>query len=169
MLSIRTEREDDYQAVRQVIELAFGQPNEANLVKALRVAASPLISLVAENEGGIVGHILFSPVSVESEDGVFIAMGLAPLAVRPEHQRRGIGGKLIQAGLRACHDLGHDLIFVLGHSDYYPRFGFKTAKTLGFTCEYPVPDEVFMVAELTPQAAGGRRGLVKYHPTFSEF
>jgi putative acetyltransferase len=169
MLSIRTEREDDYQAVRQVIELAFGQPNEANLVKALRVAASPLISLVAENEGGIVGHILFSPVSVESEDGVFIAMGLAPLAVRPEHQRRGIGGKLIQAGLRACHDLGHDLIFVLGHSGYYPRFGFKTAKMLGFTCEYPVPDEVFMVAELTPQAAGGRRGLVKYHPTFSEF
>ena len=89
--------------------------------------------------------------------------------MRPEHQRSGIGGKLIQAGLRACHDLGHDLIFVLGHADYYPRFGFTTAKTLGFTCEYPVPDEHFMVAELTPQAARERRGLVKYHPAFSKF
>jgi putative acetyltransferase len=169
MLKIRVERREDHAAVRQVIELAFGQPNEANLVEALRVAASPLVSLVAENEGEIVGHILFSPVSIESEDGPWAAMGLAPLAVRPEHQRSGIGGKLIQAGLRACHDLGHDLIFVLGHSDYYPRYGFKTAKTLDFTCEYPVPDEVFMVAELTPQAARGRRGLVKYHPAFSKF
>jgi putative acetyltransferase len=169
MLNIRVEGRDDHEAVHEAIELAFQQPNEADLVEALRVAASPLISLVAENEGGVVGHILFSPVSVESEDGAFTAMGLAPLAVRPEHQRSGIGGELIRAGLRACHELGHDLIFVLGHSDYYPRFGFKTAKTLGFTCEYPVPDEVFMVAELMPQAARGRRGLVKYHPAFSEF
>jgi len=168
MLSIRSEREEDHEAVHQVHELAFGQSNEALLVAALRVAAFPLVSIVAENDGDIVGHILFSPVSVESEDGKFTAMGLAPLAVRPEHQRRGIGGNLIQVGLRTCHYLGSDLIFVLGHSDYYPRFGFKTAKTLGFICEYPVPDEVFMVAELTPQAAGGRRGLVKYHPVFSE-
>jgi putative acetyltransferase len=169
MLSIRAEGRDDHEAVRQVHELAFGQPNEAALVEALRVAASPLISLVAESEGEVIGHILFTPVSVESEDGAFTAMGLAPLAVRPERQRGGIGGKLIQAGLRACNDLGHDLIFVLGHADYYPRFGFKTAKRLGFTCEYPVPDEVFMVAELTPGAGCGRRGLVRYHPEFSKF
>lgn len=167
MLTIRAESEKDYAAIRDVVEQAFEQPQEATLVEALRALASPFISLVAEEDGEIIGHILFTPVTVESEEGSFEAIGLAPLAVRPDHQRRGVGGKLVVAGLDACLQRGFDLIFVLGHAHYYPRFGFIPAIRKGFTCEYPVPEDVFMVAELRAGAAGGRRGLVKYHPAFA--
>jgi len=169
MLIVRTETGEDHSAVHALIESAFGQASEADLVDALRRVASPQISLVAIEDGRIVGHIFFSPVTMESGKDISTAIGLAPLAVLPEQQRRGIGSRLVQEGLMECRRRGHDLVFVVGHSDYYPRFGFTVAKEKGFSCEYPVPDEVFMVAELRPGALSGKQGLVKYLPEFNQF
>ncbi|MFY9609549.1 MAG: N-acetyltransferase [Blastocatellia bacterium] len=167
MATIRTETADDHAAIRRVVELAFGQPGEAGLVDALRRHAHPHISLVAVSDGEIVGHIFFSPVSIESEGDTFTAMGLAPLAVLPDYQNKGIGSELVEAGLKACKLLGHEVVVVLGHAHYYPRFGFLPASRRGIRSEYDVSDEAFMVAELTPGALRGRKGLVKYHPEFS--
>ena len=164
---IRAETADDYAAVRQVNERAFGRPDEARLVDRLRTVADPQISLVAVSQGQVVGHIFFSPVSIELNDSGAVTLGLAPMAVLPEHQKQGIGSQLVRAGLQECQRIGCQVVVVLGHPDYYPRFGFVPAKQKGLTCEYPVPAEVFMVAELTPGALAGLRGLVKYHPEFS--
>jgi len=168
MITIRLEEPDDEIGVRRVNELAFGQRNEADLVDALRVRARPYISLVASVDGLVVGHICFSPVSIE-DVGVFDAMGLAPMAVLPEFQNQGIGSRLVQEGLRKCRDLGHSLVVVLGHPNYYPRFGFVPAHLKGLRSEYNVPNDTFMVLELNENALAGRRGLVKYHPEFNKF
>lgn len=167
MSTIRAEQAEDHESIRRVVELAFGKPNEADLVEALRKYAHPHISLVAVVDGQVVGHIFFSPVSIESEGDAFTAIGLAPLAVLPDYQNKGIGTELAWAGLRECKLLGHDVVVVLGHPEYYPRFGFVPAARKGIRSEYDVPDEVFMVAELTPGTLKGREGLVKYHPEFS--
>jgi putative acetyltransferase len=153
--------------VREVNELAFEQPAEARLVDALRAVARPTVSLVAVDDGRVVGHIFFSPVTIEGPQGVSTAMGLAPMAVRPGRQNAGIGAALVREGLAACATLGERVVVVLGHPHYYPRFGFVPAATQGLSCEYPVPDEVFMVTELAPGALRGRAGLVKYHPEFA--
>ena len=168
MITIRAENAEDIPAVRRVNELAFGRPNEAALVDALRPAAHPQLSLVAVENGQVVGHIFFSPVSIESEDSTSSALALGPLAVLPEYQRQGVGSQLVREGLRECQHGGWNVVVVLGHPAYYPRFGFIPASRKGLRCEYPVPDEVFMVAELESSALGGRRGLVKYRPEFSE-
>jgi putative acetyltransferase len=166
MIIVRAETVEDHPAVHRVHELAFGRPHEAALVDALREVAHPQVSLVAVKDGQVVGHIFFSTVSIESEDSVFTALGLAPMAVLPEYQKQGIGSQLIREWVKECQRMGHNLVVVLGHPEYYPRFGFTPAKPKGLRCEYPVPDEVFMVAELTPGALGGRQGLVKYRPEF---
>ena len=168
MTIIRPEAPEDQAAVRRVNELAFGRSGEADLVDALREKARPYISLVAVIDGEVVGYIFFSPVTVECEQETFTAMGLAPLSVLPDHQRRGIGSLLVHEGLEECRRIGHEVVVVLGHSKYYPRFGFVPASSKGLCSEYDVPDEVFMVAELRPGALVGRRGLVKYHPEFSK-
>ena len=167
MLIIRMETEADRIAVRQVNEEAFGRVNEAELVEALRKNARPQISLVAELDGQIVGHIFFSPVRIEEGASAFTALGLAPMAVLPELQNKSIGSQLVRRGLDECRNMGHDVVVVLGHPEYYPRFGFVPAKTKGLKCEYEVPDDVFMVAELRDGALAGRRGVVKYRPEFS--
>ena len=167
-MTVRTESTKDDESVRRVNELAFEQPNEADLVDALRANARPFISLVAVVDEQVVGHIFFSPVSIESENGVFTAMGLAPMAVLPEYQNQGIGSRLVREGLKECQRLGHGIVVVLGHANYYPRFGFTPASLKGLGSEYDVPDEVFMVTELVPGALEGRRGLVKYHPEFGK-
>lgn len=178
MTLIRFETPLDYGSVYEVNLRAFGRLAEADLVEILRKAAQPTLSLVAEQDGKIIGHIFFSPVSVKSPQGDWEAMGLGPLAVTPAHQGKGIGSQLVRKGLQACRDAGHDtgrkagreagweVVVVLGHPGFYPRFGFKTARPLGITCAYPVPDEAFMVLELRPEALGGRSGEVHFHPAF---
>lgn len=165
MLKIRQENSNDYAQVFQVISLAFETDDEARLVEKLR-NAQPHISLVAEIDGNIVGHIFFSPMFFENEKTNFL--GLAPLAVLPEFQNQGIGSKLVREGLRIAAEQDFTAVFVLGHKNYYPRFGFEVAKTRGFTSDYPVPDEHFMVLELEKDALQGKQGLIKYSPEFAE-
>ncbi|MGH9900227.1 MAG: GNAT family N-acetyltransferase, partial [Pyrinomonadaceae bacterium] len=169
MTIVRPEGPEDFAAVRRVNEAAFGRPEEADLVDALRAAARPLLSLVAVENNRVVGHILFSPVAIESgesESARSTALGLAPMAVLPEFQNRGVGSALVRRGLEECLRLGFPVVVVVGHPEYYPRFGFAPARPKGLDCEYPVPDEVFMVAELSPGALRGVRGVVKYRPEF---
>jgi len=168
MIIVRAETVEDYAAVRQVNELAFGGSDEAVLVDKLRAVADPQISLVAVKDGQVVGHIFFSPVSIEISDSASLALGLAPMAVLPEYQKQGLGSQLVREGLKECQRIGCNVVVVLGHPEYYPRFGFVPAKQKELSCEYPVPDEVFMVAELKPEALDGRRGLVKYRPELSD-
>ncbi|MBL8793033.1 MAG: N-acetyltransferase [Planctomycetia bacterium] len=168
MLMIRAEEPRDRAAVFRVNELAFGRPGEAQLVDALRGGAQPTLSLVAEQDGQVVGHIFFSPVTIESSAGNQTALGLAPMAVLPERQRQGIGSQLVRAGLDGCRQLGQPAVVVLGHPEFYPKFGFVPASGFGLRCEYPVPDDVFMALELSPGALAGRQGLVKYGPEFAK-
>ena len=169
MATIRAEETKDRDAIYRVNKLAFGQPNEADLVNGLRANARPYISLVAVEDEQVVGHICFSPATIESEEDVFTAIGLAPMAVLPEHQNRGIGSQRVREGLKECQRLGHDVIVVLGHSNFYPRFGFAPASLKKLRSEYDVPDDVFMALELREGALAGRSGLVKYHPEFAKF
>lgn len=162
-LKIRPETQTDVAAVRAVNTAAFPTVAEADLVDRLRGRLEPWISLVAD-AGGVVGHILFTPVQI----GAHTAMALGPMAVAPERQRSGVGSALVRAGLQACADAGHNLVFVLGHADYYPRFGFKPTHAFGISCEFQVPPEAFMVAELQPGALHGMRGVVRYHAAFSD-
>lgn len=166
MLIVRAETVEDRPAVRRVNELAFARAGEADLVDALRENAPAHVSLVAEEGGRVVGHIFFSPVAVESAGGDWEAFGLGPMAVLPERQGRGVGSALVAEGLKECLRLGREVVFVLGHADYYPRFGFRPAGPLGIGCEFPAPEEFFMVAELRPGALAGRKGLVRYRPEF---
>jgi putative acetyltransferase len=160
---IRKETAGDVVAIHQLNELAFGRPAEANLVGALRVAAEPFISLVAEDKGKIVGHISFTAVTGVDAN----VAGLAPMAVLPGQQRKGIGALLVTAGLETCRRAGFTMAVVLGHPEYYPRFGFRPASQLGLRSEYDVPDPVFMAMELSPGAAVGLEGVVRYHDAFA--
>jgi putative acetyltransferase len=163
---IRAEEQRDWAAVHAANVSAFETPAEANLVDALREQAQPLVSLIAEDNGAIVGHIMFSPVSLSGHPALKI-MGLAPMAVAPEHQRKGIGSALVRAGLEQCKQLGFGAVVVLGHPAYYPRFGFLSSRCFGIGCEYEVPEEVFMVVELQAGFLRGASGKVKYHSAFS--
>lgn len=167
MADIRQEEPEDLDGVRRVEEQAFGRPSEANLVDALRQRGAVTLSLVAVEENRVVGHVLFSPVTIESEHSRFEAVALGPVAVLPERQNKGIDSELVRVGLEKCRRLGHDVAVVLGHPNFYPRFGFIPSKPLGIRWEIDVPEEVFMVAELRPGALAGRVGIVKYQPEFS--
>ena len=163
---VRAERPEDGVAIRRLNQLAFGRPEEANLVDALRQAGKARVSLVALEGEEVVGHILFSPVSVPSAGSTLAAVGLGPMAVLPEFQRRGIGSELVRRGLEQCAEHGERITVVLGHPKFYPRFGFVRASDHGLRCEYPVPDEVFMVAELEEGALRGLSGVVQYASEF---
>ena len=165
-MHIRTERPEDIPGVRHVNQTAFDTAAEANLVDALRQHAHPIVSLVADTEDNVVGHILFSPVTLSAHADRPIA-GLAPLAVLPSRQRQGIGSALVRAGLDECRRLGFSAVVVLGHADYYPRFGFVPASTFGVRSEYDVPDDVFLALELSPDALRDRPGMIRYHPAFA--
>jgi putative acetyltransferase len=163
MTTVRPEGPGDRAAIRRVHERAFGRPNEAVLVDALRDAGAHVVSLVAEDDGLVAGHVLFSPVTVGDVGG----LGLGPMAVVPERQRLGLGSLLVRHGLAECRRHGHGVVVVLGHSEFYPRFGFVPASTRGLRCEYDAPDDAFLMVELVPGALGAHGGLVHYHPAFA--
>lgn len=167
---IRPEQIDDYERIAEVNRLAFGRDNEARLVERLRDAPEyhPGLSLVAVDENRIVGHILFSLIAIDAEKGWIPALALAPLSVIPERQCQGIGAALIEQGILACHKLGHRIIIVLGHAEYYPHFGFQPASRFGIRCPFPVPDEVFMVLGLSPGVLKAVQGTVVYPKTFND-
>jgi putative acetyltransferase len=166
-IGIRHQTIEDRAAVWGVNTAAFGRPQEAELVEALQQRDAVLCSLVAEVENRVVGHILFSPGTIRMDGGELPVATLGPMAVLPDFQGRGIGSRLVREGLRFMRDLGHEIVIVLGHPDYYPRFGFKPAQPLGIRWEHDAPEAAFMVAELTPGALAGVRGTVYYQPEFS--
>ncbi len=167
MLIIRLETPEDIDSIRYVNEQAFAQKEEAELVDKLRNRAALTLSLVAVQKNEVVGHIAFSPVVIESERLSFEAIALAPMAVLPAYQRKDIGGQLVCAGLEECRNLGHEIVVVLGHPTYYPRFGFMPARPKGISCEFEVPEEAFMVLELRAGALAGRSGKVRFQPELS--
>ncbi len=171
MATVRPENPEDIPEIRRVNELAFGRPAEADLVEALREAGKAALSLVAVEDNRVVGHILLSTVTIgsgEPDAEFFSAVGLGPMAVLPERQRGCIGSALVQTALYGCRKAGHDCVVVLGHSKFYPRFGFFPASRFGLRCEYKVPDEAFMAIELREGSLAGREGLVRYQPEFAK-
>ena len=162
MIEIRAEREGDRAAIHELNARAFGGDAEARLVDALRARGVVTVSLVAVDGDAIVGHILFSPVRV----GGRTLAGLAPMSVSPERQRTGIGSRLVHAGIAACRQRGDTAIVVLGHSEFYPRFGFEPAARYGLRYQSEEFDAHFFVLELRPGALAGVRGLVEYDQAF---
>jgi putative acetyltransferase len=164
-LVVRPERPEDLASIDAVNERAFGRPDEAAIVRALRRDGALAVSLVAERGGRVLGHVAFSPVAIEGEAATRDALALGPVAVDPEAQRGGIGIALCEAGLRSCAARGARLAFVLGHPAYYPRFGFRPAAP-AFRYRSAEFDRAFFALELAPGAAAGRSGLVRYHRAF---
>lgn len=164
---VRTESVADHSAIREVNDWAFGQDAESRLVAALREGGYAQLSLVAELEGKIIGHILFSDLVIETADQDVKALALAPLAVLPEFQNRGLGTQLTEEGLKRCREAGHRIVIVLGHPAYYPRFGFSPE--LAQPLESPYAGPSFMALELVPGALTGVQGRVVYAPPFSAF
>ena len=167
MVSIRTELSSDIDDIYTVNVLAFPEPAEAELVNNLRDANAITLSLVAVVNDQLVGHVLFSPMTITADDGtVCNAVGLAPIAVHPDFQKQGIGGQLIREGIRQLTAAGHNALILLGHPSYYPRFGFVPASQFNIRSEYDVPDEVFMAQQLNPTMPMPT-GLAQYHPAFA--
>ena len=165
--SVRRERPADIAAVRRVNLAAFEGPAEAEIVDRVRRAGGAQLSLVAEVGGELVGHILFSEVTVGEGDGAR-GMGLAPMAVLPDHQNRGVGSALVRAGLERLRAGGCPFVVVLGHPAYYPRFGFAPASRRGVACDYEgVPDDAFLILELAAGGLDGVSGTARYRREFA--
>jgi putative acetyltransferase len=164
--TIRRENPADIDAIHGINAAAFESSAEARLVDRLRTEARPFLSLVAELDGEVVGHILFTPVRLDDAD-VLNLMGLAPMAVAVDRQNQGIGSALVEAGLALCRDSGAGAVVVLGHPAYYPRFGFQPAADFGLRSEYDVPDEAFLLRELQAGYLQGHSGTLRYHPAFN--
>jgi len=158
------------------MEHRFGQAAEADLVECLRRSGAASVSLVAIGDpdlaraerDGIVGHILFSLVIIEERTPPVPALGLAPIAVAPHHQHRGIRGAQIETGLTRCRDQGVGLVVVMAHPGYYPPFGFRPAHSVGLTREYDSSPGVFMALKSTPGTLDTCTGLIRYHPSFAD-
>ena len=165
---VRAETAADHGPIDVVHRLAFGQDDEARLVRALRSLPGflPDLSLVAAAGRHIVGHILFTPISIRAAARMTPALALAPMAVVPDRQRHGVGSSLVREGLVRCRQLGHARIIVVGHSAYYPRFGVVPASRFGIRAPLPVPDDVFMAAALQPDAFAACAGVVEYPRAF---
>lgn len=170
MTIIRQETPSDIAAIHDVNKQAFdGREAEARLVDVIRKSENfiPELSLVAEENGQILGHILFSCVHIETENGAVYAIALAPMAVLPGTQKQGIGSKLVRHGLEECKNLGHAIVIVLGHTDYYPRFGFSASLAKSLECPFGDCGEAWMAVELIPGALQGMRGKVVYPAVFN--
>jgi len=167
---IRPENPWEIDQITHVNNVAFGQPDEGLLVESLRNGDNyiPELSLVAEKDDGIIGHILFSPIVIKSGSVIYPSLALAPMAVLPEHQNTGIGTLLTESGLTAARNLGHQTVIVLGHSDFYPKFGFAPAVQFNIKSPYPVPEEVFMAIALVEGALDNIQGTVEYPKEFDQ-
>ena len=167
-VTVRKECDRDATHVREINLRAFGQSDEADMVDRLRKSCPEAISLVAEVENQLVGHILFSPVVIESPSDHVHGMGLAPMSVLPEFQRQGIGSQLVETGLEVVRVAGSPFVVVIGHPKFYPRFGFARASLHGIASEYDdVPDEAFMIVVFDGSALKGKSGVAKYHPALT--
>ena len=161
------EKTDDHSGIREVNLKAFSSDVEATLVEKLRNSMN-FISMVAVVDDKVVGHILFSPLTIENDKESFPALILAPIAVLPEYQNQGIGSKLVEKGIIECRNQGHSIIILVGHPEYYPRFGFKPAEQNGIQHPFEVPKDVFMVYELIPDALHRVNGVLKYSMAFDD-
>jgi putative acetyltransferase len=169
LMTIRIERPEDIPHVRTINERAFEQPAEANIVDKLRQACPDFLSLVAEDDNRPVGHIFFSPTVIENPGRRVEGMGLAPMAVLPEHQRRGMGSALVRRGLEILRQRNCPFVIVLGHPKFYPRFGFEIASKRGLASQWEgVPDEAFMVLILDDRNMEGVSGIARYRDEFNE-
>ena len=169
MINIRVENKEDVLQVRTLNNKAFGQPAEANIVDKLRHACPEYLSLVAEDGKIIVGHILFTPTVIEDSGREVQGMGLAPMAVIPDRQRQGIGSMLVRRGLQILRDRGCPFVIVLGHPEYYPRFGFEPASKHHLKSQWDgVPDEAFMILVFDRDSLQNAGGVARYRDEFDE-
>ncbi len=162
---VRLEEQRDFPAVYEINKAAFETNAEAKLVEQLRKVASPFISLVAEKDAAVVGHILFTPVTLSDYPQLSL-MGLAPMAVSEDFRGSGVGSAPVEAGLERCRDLGAVAVVVLGYPAYYSRFRFRPSVEFDIRSEYDVPSDVFMVLELEAAALEDVQGTIHYHPAF---
>ena len=169
MIEVSVEQPKDIESERLVNDKAFGQPQEGRIIEKLRKSCDGILSLVAISNNQVVGHILFSPVTVERQGKVIEGMGLAPMAVLPEFQNQGIGTQLVNEGLGILKSTACPFVIVLGHENYYPRFGFQRASKYGLKSQWEgVPDEVFMAMILDESKMKGVSGVVRYRDEFDE-
>lgn len=167
-MTIRPETPDDVARVREINTLAFGQAGEAVLVDRLRTNCAEAISLVAEDDA-VVGYILFTPVTIENTGRPLVGMGLAPMAVHPDRQRNGIGSQLVRRGLEILRDRNCPFVVVVGHPEYYPRFGFERASRRKLASQWEgIPDEAFMVRVLDETTMTGVSGVARYRAEFDD-
>lgn len=166
--TVRAETPADFVAVARLTQIAFNHAAEVQLIDSLRKQCHDCISLVAEQHGQIVGHIMFSPATLDNGSGIKL-MALAPMAVSNVLQHQGIGSALVRAGLELCKKRGIAAVVVLGHPAYYPRFGFKPASRFNISCPWQAADNAFMLLSLNPAALKDHSGQVRYHPAFAMF
>ncbi len=166
---VRAEVESDHIAIDRLHQSAFGQDGESRLVRALRCLPdfAPELSLVADAKQRIIGHILFTSIRIRGPTRSVPALALAPMAVLPQWQRRGVGSSLMQIGLDCCRRLGHTRVIVVGHSRYYGRFGFVSASRFGIQAPFPVSPDAFMALALQVHALSGCPGVVEYPAAFA--
>ena len=169
-INLRHETINDYIEIKNVNDLAFGQADEGLLIEKLRLNPDFIdkLSIVAELKNKLVGHILFFPIKIQDHFKKHESLALAPMAVLPDLQNKGIGGQLITKGLEIAKELGFKSVIVLGHKDYYPRFGFLPASSWRIKAPFDVPDEVFMAIELVSDGLKDVSGVVEYPKEFEE-
>lgn len=170
MITIRPEKLGDEEQIRNVNVQAFGRDAEARLIELLRGSRFYVegLSLVAEQDNQIIGHIMLSMAMLISNQEVMPILALAPMAVLPEYQNQGVGTRLVKTGLKRAENSKFPAVVVLGHPEYYPRFGFVRASEKGVYAPFGAPDEVYMVMELTPNALANITGTVRYPPCFDD-
>lgn len=174
-VNVRRERPGDELQIREVTSRAFassefGDQGEARLIEELRAAKAVAVSLVAEYQNKIVGHILFSPATIKWSNQQSLGLGLAPMSVLPEFQRKGIGSQLIESGIEAVSPTDREFVIVLGHPDYYSKFGFTPASRQNICCQFEgVPDEAFLIRWFDEAPSTSERAVAEYHEVFSTF
>jgi len=169
-ITVRQELKEDYSRIKAINNQAFGQEDESRLVEKLRKRDQfiPELSLVAETNETVIGHILFYPVKINSSNQKHTTLSLGPMSVPPEYQKKGIGGMLINEGLKRAKDFRFRSVIVVGHPEYYPKFGFTKASKWSIKVPFEVPDEVFMALEIVEGELQDKSGIIEYPAEFME-